>query len=261
MAKLWLTYAWRDNEDQDVDHVIAELRAKGLEVNYDRAHLLAGRRLWDQIDSGINDPGTKAWAILVTENSLRSEACQEEIAYALDRTLRVRGSQFPLIGIFPSHIDRTIIPSALATRLYVDLRMPGWAQQVADGVTGTRRAEQADPPAPFGHMMHSFDGKPVLEVWPRSGRWIPFAVLVHTDEIAKLGSVMFGPRGLITGSGIVSMSTISSADNEFKGEQIQHSIDANTSAHIFLNEIPTKLKFGQPGQRMYVMKHDSECTF
>jgi hypothetical protein len=24
MAKLWLTYAWKDNQDQDVDHVVEE---------------------------------------------------------------------------------------------------------------------------------------------------------------------------------------------------------------------------------------------
>jgi hypothetical protein len=118
VTKLWLTYAWKDNQDQDVDHVIHELQRTGLEVAFDRAHIIPGQRVWFQIDKGILDPATDAWAILATENSLSSEACLEELAYALDRALRTRGADFPLIGIFPAPIDRALIPSAIATRLY-----------------------------------------------------------------------------------------------------------------------------------------------
>jgi hypothetical protein len=39
MAKLWLTYAWKDNQDQDVDHVVGELKRVGLDVAFDRAHI------------------------------------------------------------------------------------------------------------------------------------------------------------------------------------------------------------------------------
>jgi hypothetical protein len=133
MTKLWLTYAWKDNEDQDVDHVIQELKRVGLQVGFDRAHIIPGQRLWTQIDKAISDPETDAWAILATENSLRSEPCLEELAYALDRALRTRGTDFPLIGIFPAPIDRAIIPSAIATRLYVTLQQPNWPALVAAG--------------------------------------------------------------------------------------------------------------------------------
>ena len=44
-----------------------------------------------------------------------SEPCLEEIAYALDRALRKRETDFPVIGIFPESLDRNIIPSAIAT--------------------------------------------------------------------------------------------------------------------------------------------------
>jgi hypothetical protein len=152
MSRLWLTYAWKDNEDEDVDHIIAELRAKGLDVSYDRVQLLAGRRLWTQIDSAILDPNVAAWAIYVTENSLMSEPCQEELAYALDRTLRTRGAAFPLIGLFPGNLDRDIIPSAIATRLYVNLRTNDWALQVVNGVEGANSGSQLAP-TPYGHCM------------------------------------------------------------------------------------------------------------
>jgi TIR domain len=110
MSKLWLTYAWVDNEDSDVDHVIVELRKVGFDVHFDRRQIVVGQRLWPQIDKFISDPKqTDAWAIFATKHSLASEACQEELAYALDRALRVRGSDFPLIGIFPAPIDRSLI--------------------------------------------------------------------------------------------------------------------------------------------------------
>lgn len=32
MAKLWLTYAWKDNADDDVDHIIAEIRDHWIDV-------------------------------------------------------------------------------------------------------------------------------------------------------------------------------------------------------------------------------------
>jgi TIR domain len=95
MAKLWLTYAWKDNQDQDVDHVIEELKKVGLEVVFDRVHLIPGQKIWPQIDQAISDPSISGWAIFATANSFSSEACLEELAYALDRALRTRGGDFP----------------------------------------------------------------------------------------------------------------------------------------------------------------------
>jgi hypothetical protein len=89
MAKLWLTYAWKDNQDQDVDHVIEELKKVGLEVVFDRVHLIPGQKIWPQIDQAISDPSISGWAIFATANSFSSEACLEELA------LRTRGGDFP----------------------------------------------------------------------------------------------------------------------------------------------------------------------
>src|SRR6266851_8521471 len=120
MASLWLTYAWIDNADRDVDFVAQQLADAGIEVKIDRWNLEAGRRLWDQIDSFIRDPArSDAWAMYATENSLRSEKCQEEYAYALDRALDTRGGTFPIIGIFPGSVASDLIPAGIKTRLYV----------------------------------------------------------------------------------------------------------------------------------------------
>jgi hypothetical protein len=253
MSKLWLTYAWRDNEQSDVDHVINELRKTGLTVGFDRAQLLAGQRLWPQIDSAISDPQISAWAIYVTENSLKSEPCQEELAYALDRALRTRGGDFPLIGIFPQPLDRSIIPSAIATRLYVNLRDPNWSKQVYDGVKREASTPDLSQAAPYGLTWHKMGDHSVLEVWPKSGRWCPFSVVVPVGERGALGSVLPGPKGYISGSGMVSVSELQSPDGAWEGIQIGNAIDALTTAQIFFKEEPSEVMFGDQ-KDMYSIK-------
>jgi hypothetical protein len=244
MGALWLTYAWKDNQDQDVDFVIAELEKRGVEVRYDRVELLAGKRLWEQIDAGISNPEVSAWAMLVTENSLQSEPCLEEIAYALDRALRTKGSEFPLIGIFPGPVDRAIIPSALATRLYVNLSNPGWADRIVGSLSGAQSRAPVTPPAPFGLKIHRFESDLVVEVWPRAGRWFPFTVAVPTEQRELLKTVLYGPRDGITGAAMINTSDGRSADGSFMGQVIHHAITAETSGHIFLSGLPERLMFG-----------------
>ena len=84
---VWLTYAWEDNTDGDVDFIAQELIGCGLDVKLDRWNLTAGKRLWEQIESFIQDRSeSDAWVLYATQASLGSEACKEEFAYALDRS-------------------------------------------------------------------------------------------------------------------------------------------------------------------------------
>jgi len=86
--KLWLTYAWKDNDDRDIDFIVQELDNAGIDVHFDRRNLVPGQRLWTQIAGAITDPALcNAWGIVLTGNSLASKACVEELASALDRAL------------------------------------------------------------------------------------------------------------------------------------------------------------------------------
>jgi TIR domain len=241
VGKLWLTYAWKDNEDDDVDHIVSELRAQGLDVNFDRVHIVPGRRLWAQIDQGIMDPDTSAWAIYLTENSLRSEPCQEEIAYALDRALRSRGAEFPLIGLFPGAFDRHLIPSAIATRLFVNLRENDWVQQVLNGVSGSRRTA-IDRPKPFGHALHKVPNGYMLEVWPRTGHWAPTYSIVSEAEGHKMKSLTCAPRGVLDGMRAITCGE--GTQNGFFGRVINNVVDAVTVAQVFFSELPEWVEFG-----------------
>lgn len=253
MGTLWLTYAWVDNQDQDVNHVIAELEATGLNVRYDRAELLAGRRLWQQLDAALKDPAIDAWAMLVTEDSLQSEPCQEEIAYALDRALRHGSMDFPLIGIFAGPIDPLLIPSAISTRLYVNLRSPTWAEDVADGVNGRKRQATISPPDPFAHKLHEVDGRKVLEVWPRSGRWHSFVCLVPTAELAKLMSVAHGPSGTLRTAAMIQVGDGQTDDGLLSGKAVFHPIDQLDTARAEFTEWPSQAVFGPEGGPMHVL--------
>ena len=111
----------------DVDFVAQELVRTGLTVKLDRWNIEAGKRLWQQIENFIsNSEESDAWILYATQNSLGSEACKEEYSYALDRALHQRGTTFPIIGLFPSSVDDSLIPAGLRTRLCVSITDPDW---------------------------------------------------------------------------------------------------------------------------------------
>jgi hypothetical protein len=153
VATIWLTYAWEDNKNQDVDFAAQELERAGITVKLDRWNIRAGRRLWEQIESFIGDPKqSDAWLLYATQASLGSEACREEYAYALQRALSARGSTFPVIGLFPSSIDDGLIPAGIKTRLYVSLRDPDWKERI-------KSAAEARDPAVSRPVVDPFEEK------------------------------------------------------------------------------------------------------
>jgi TIR domain len=249
MGKLWLTYAWIDNENEDVDFIIQQLKRAGLDVYYDRRQVIPGQRLWPQIDKAITDPlATDAWGIYVTEHSLRSEPCQEELAYALDRALRTRGSDFPIIGIFPRPIDRSLIPSSIATRLYVNIQNKDWVEQVTDGVRKQRR-EASKVVAPFVAKVHQ--AQTTIELRPRAGRWAPFLAAVPKAGQSRLNIVLSGPADIVPMAG---MSSIGDFENEeFIGKVLHAAITPEMSAFIsFDGGLPKVLAFGQPPDQILI---------
>ena len=137
MATIWTTYAWADNQHGDVDFVAQELGKAGLQVKLDRWNLGAGKRLWDQIATFIGSKDqSDAWLLIATNNSLASEPCKEEFAYALHRALGSRGEAFPVIGLFLGPTDSALIPPAVATRLYVSITDPDWKERIVAAAEG-----------------------------------------------------------------------------------------------------------------------------
>lgn len=244
MAKLWMTYAWKDNEDEDVDHIIAEIRAKGIEVGYDRVQLLAGHLIWEQIAAAINSDEVTAWAIYISENSLRSRPCREELAYALDRALSSKGDDFSLVGLFNGDFDRDLMPAPLAVRLGINLLNNDWADQLVTAIKGEKHAQRSAP-RPFGFKFHYEASETTLEIWPRTGAWSPFQLVVNIEDKDAIGFVMRGARGAVPMSSAIS--GLQKFDTpEYYVTQFDSRIDAVTSCFVNLKRIPKIVMFGCP---------------
>ena len=209
MAKVWLTYAWSDNDDGDVDYVAQELRRSGVEVQIDRQVIRAGLRLWQQIEQYICDPAKcDAWMIYATSASLSSEACREELAYALARALDARGEVFPLIGLFPATIAQDLIPAAIRSRFYVSLTDPHWVERVSAAAERRHPRLVEEPLAPYRLRVHANSVRKgeghCIEVHPRAGAWSPFIVGIPVSEKTTVNpSLLVGPRGRVPSSGVV----------------------------------------------------------
>ena len=170
---LWITYAWSDNKDGNFDFLVQSLTAVGLDVRFDRQALVPGRRLWEQIGDAINAPDLGGWAFLVTPSSVESQACLEELAYALDRTLHARGGDFPIIGLLYGGVRIEQLPSALRVRLCVDLRAANYAEQIKAAIERRPPVSAVMKLDPYSCRIHErYSGNPDLiafEFCPRLG--------------------------------------------------------------------------------------------
>lgn len=249
MKKLWISYAWKDNEQSDVDFLAQEIRKAGIDVKIDRWSLIAGRRLWEQIGKNIeSNEECDAWAIFATENSLNSEPCKEEIAIALDRALRSRGDNFPLIGIFPSSIGAELIPPAIRTRLYVRLSDQDWLQRIISAVEGVSPNVNRPEIAPFFSKLYPTPETTIIEVRPRVGRWFPVIVAVPIAEKEKIRVVLPGPSGMPAQTTFVSFSEGTSPDRKYSFWMVEHVADPQNSVYIYCNSLPSELYCGPNGK-------------
>lgn len=249
---VWLTYAWTDNKHGDVDFIAQELGACGLTVKLDRWNLSAGKRLWDQIDQFIcNRSQSDAWLLLATPASLSSEACREEYAYALDRALHTRGDGFPVIAVFPAHVDEHLVPAGVRTRLHVSLTDPDWKERIKSAAEGRTPSVARPIVEPFALNVHQGhpSGKVVVEVRPRAGVWSPvFAAVPIAEHEASEPWVFVEPSGLVTGSGmVVPLLNGPSTDGAWWVASIQGQATPTMSLYVWCKVLPSRLAFGATG--------------
>jgi hypothetical protein len=91
MGTIWITYAWADNDHNDVTYVVQEL-SKGATVKSDRWNIGAGRHLWEQIAKFIHDPAeSDAWVIYATPTALEVKRAKKSISTLWIARLRPAG--------------------------------------------------------------------------------------------------------------------------------------------------------------------------
>lgn len=252
MATVWITYAWEDNKTGDVDYIAQELLATGVGVKLDRWNIVAGRRLWEQIEKFICDPSEcDAWLFYATQNSLGSEKCKEEYAYALGRALDSRGASFPVIGCFPSGVDADLIPAGIKSRLYVDLRDPDWKERIraaAEGRAASIQRPAIEPYAIEHHVLPPGSGKTLaIEVRPRAGSWSPFVGAVPAVESARVNlSIARGAAGRVPDGFVVLFNYFSGTTADGVWSFISSAAEATPTQSYYLlcDEMPTRILFG-----------------
>lgn len=254
MATVWITYAWSDNEHGDIDFVAQELGRAGLTVKLDRWNLGAGKRLWKQIEGFICiSDQSDAWLLIASNNSLASESCKEEFAYALDRALKSRGQAFPVIALFLTHTDASLIPAGIRTRLHVSITDLDWKERIVAAAEGRAHSPTRHEVQPYHLRVHSnlVGGKPfAIEVRPRAGVWAPFIAGIPLGEKENVQpSIMIGPRDVPTGSGMLTnCGEGPSSDNTMWLMHAGNQSTPTESYYVWCKELPSKLIFGVNGR-------------
>jgi len=259
--KLWLTYAWKDNEDKDIDFIIQKLDGIGLDVRFDRRTLVPGQRLWTQIGGKITNPAEcEAWGIILTANSLASEGCVEELSYALDRALDAKGSSFPVFALLHG-VPAQSLPPALRIRLCIPLGNNDWVTQVVAAVERRAPGLMIQGLEQWIVNEHSTSniGCFALEIRPRFDRISPFVVAVDLAEktsgnVTKChpGPANMVPSGHVATNFIDSETTLTNgvlawvwgADNE---------ANPTSSYYLFYRQRPRRVWFGHK-QRLFMLK-------
>ncbi len=248
---LWITYSWADNDEGDFDFLVQELGRAGIPSLYDKIALVPGRKLWAQIAGKITDEPLSAWAYLVTPQSLRSSACQEELAYALQRALDVKGDEFPVIGLLHKVSIRDV-PTALRVRLCVNLGNPDWIEEIRAGVEGVPPRRTAIPQLPYIVKVHrDYLGRKnqnAIEVRPRFGELAYWRLAFPSD----------GPQPVRWGAGpadggataAVMLSTMTGEYQDIQGVSMRfvgagNQLSPSTSAYaVFSGDLPDRFFFG-----------------
>jgi len=254
MATVWITYAWDDNKNGDIDFIAQELERAGLTVKLDRWNIAAGKRLWEQIAHFIEQPTeSDAWLLIATANSLASQPCKEEFAYALDRALGKRGSGFPVLALFPGSVDPAFIPAAVRTRLYVSLTDRDWKERIKAAAEGRPHQSSREVIEPFFLHVHSNQPGPkplAIEVRPRAGVWAPFiAGVPMAEKDAVDPSIMIGPADVPTSGGmLVNTGDESSTDKAWWIMVAGNQASPTQSYYVWCQKLPSRLLFGVNGK-------------
>ncbi len=256
MPSIWITYAWDDNIQSDVDYVAQELGRFGVHVTRDLWNIRAGRRLWERIERFIQEEAeSDAWMIYATQNSLGSDACKEEFSYALARAVERRGTNFPVIALFPGPVDKSLIPAGNQARLCVSLTDSEWKERVraaAEGQNPSLARPQLEPFTIRIHRADSATGHQLdIEVRPREGAWSPFFAAVPLPEKDRVQPcIMHGPRGKPPqGGALPDTGEAPSSNDAWWVMFAQNEATPAQSYYISCIELPSRLAFGVNGGR------------
>lgn len=248
--ELWITYAWKDDEEGDFRFLVQELAQVGVKVTYDKVALVPGRRLWEQIAHTITTGPYDGWAYLLTLNSIESDACREELAYALSRALKAKGGDFPLIGLLQGvPIDE--VPPALRVRLCVSLASPDWKKEILAGLEGRPPQRVPGRVSNFVFRIHrNYQGNSAavaVEIRPRFAQVMNWRIAIPSAAKPPVtwgfGSAGGGPLSMVMSAALEGSTTIDGGEVAFfgAGDPLSPSVSAYA---VFEGDLPSQVFFG-----------------
>ncbi len=191
--KLWVTYAWADNEVQDVDFYISRLKSTGLDVHFDRRDLAAGRIIWEQLGDGISDPAKcDAWLGICSPAALASGPWREEMFYALNRALK-KGVAFPMMFLVLGEKPQDL-PAAMQIRLYVSTHQNDWLERIEAGARGVAPPLNVPDALPLKIRQYVWGDGRGFELTLREGTW-PVWWVAENEPSAFITRVSAGVAG------------------------------------------------------------------
>lgn len=116
MWDVFVSYSTADRATGDL--IVADLRAAGLRVWYDRDHITGGDRVRDKINDGIKK--STSFLLLASAHSLKSRWVLNELDFAMVREIEERRKV--VIPMLLGNIEPSDLPGDLRGKNWLDLR-------------------------------------------------------------------------------------------------------------------------------------------
>ncbi|WP_197503011.1 toll/interleukin-1 receptor domain-containing protein [Mycobacterium sp. 1245111.1] len=136
MRKVFISYA-RSNK-HDVDQLVEHLQTTGYEAWMDTS-LRGGQRWWDEILDNI--AGCDTFIAVVSEESLKSTACERELDWA-------ESLSKPILPVLIQPLAANTLPSRIALRHFIDYGEPTARDRVALQLAGALNTMDPAPSLP-----------------------------------------------------------------------------------------------------------------
>lgn len=171
--RLWISYPWVSNEENDFTYLVPQLKAADIHATYDSFQLPAdAQQLGRKIVQRLVSIGFDGWLYILTHQCFTRRAYTEVLTQAIDQTRAQLGPSFPLAGLMHG-ISPLQVPPVLRVLPCVSLGASDWRTQLSrimrsDLKPGKRRETR------FIWKVHNrYDGDPsttAIEVRSRGER-------------------------------------------------------------------------------------------
>jgi hypothetical protein len=258
--KIWITYSWDDNDQNNIDFYAQELKQQGLDVYLDRYTLSAGQDLWQQIENYIKGE-CDAWIYCLSQSSIISDPCLKEYFFAIEKTRQTRGENFPIIFLFPTTYNEDLIPQKIKNALYVSIVDSDWKERIKAAVEG--RKPNVNPPffPPYIIELREQNNKIYISISPRVGVWKDVFVGIPAieNERVKIGFSM----GSVSNFGIYEdfgLNVDNKPINLFALVLERFQATATNSVELECDTKPSKIFFGDINNKQKPQLYNENLT-